>query len=216
MATLTFAVAAAASVQPITVKSFGSGSSLAGIKLPVRSTRQKPTFRSSGKVVAKYGEKSVYFDLEDLPNTTGQWDLYGSDAPSPYNLLQSKFFETFVAPFTKRGLLLKFSILGGASLLAYLSATATGDILPIKKGPQEKPELGPRLPKIRSPARKREQRGRMDSPLGFAQNDSNQLEAKRGGGERDEVLRGESLLDRLGGGVAGWAYLPAIRWRWNS
>jgi len=39
-------------------------------------------------VVAKYGDKSVYFDLEDIGNTTGQWDLYGSDAPSPYNPLQ--------------------------------------------------------------------------------------------------------------------------------
>ena len=42
----------------------------------------------AGAVVAKYGDKSVYFDLEDLGNTTGQWDLYGSDAPSPYNSLQ--------------------------------------------------------------------------------------------------------------------------------
>lgn len=38
--------------------------------------------------MAKYGDKSVYFDLEDLGNTTGQWDVYGSDAPSPYNSLQ--------------------------------------------------------------------------------------------------------------------------------
>lgn len=43
--------------------------------------------RANG-VVAKYGDKSVYFDLEDLGNTTGQWDVYGSDAPSPYNPLQ--------------------------------------------------------------------------------------------------------------------------------
>lgn len=42
----------------------------------------------AGAVVAKYGDKSVYFDLEDLGNTTGQWDVYGSDAPSPYNSLQ--------------------------------------------------------------------------------------------------------------------------------
>lgn len=95
-------------------------------------------------MVAKYGDKSVYFDLEDLGNTTGQWDLYGSDAPSPYNPLQSKFFETFAAPFTKRGLLLKFLILGGGSTLAYFSSTASGDILPIKKGPQLPPKLGPR------------------------------------------------------------------------
>jgi hypothetical protein len=45
-------------------------------------------YRPSAAVVAKYGEKSVYFDLEDIGNTTGQWDLYGSDAPSPYNPLQ--------------------------------------------------------------------------------------------------------------------------------
>ncbi|KRX11747.1 Photosystem I reaction center subunit VI, chloroplastic [Trichinella nelsoni] len=58
--------------------------------------------------------------------------------------LQSKFFETFAAPFTKRGLLLKFLILGGASTIAYLSATAPDDLLPIKKGPQLPPKLGPR------------------------------------------------------------------------
>jgi len=45
-------------------------------------------YHRNGAVVAKYGDKSVYFDLEDLGNTTGQWDLYGSDAPSPYNSLQ--------------------------------------------------------------------------------------------------------------------------------
>lgn len=59
-------------------------------------------------------------------------------------VMQSKFFETFAAPFTKRGLLLKFLILGGGSTLAYLSSTATGDVLPIKKGPQLPPQLGPR------------------------------------------------------------------------
>ncbi|XP_010545700.1 PREDICTED: photosystem I reaction center subunit VI-2, chloroplastic-like [Tarenaya hassleriana] len=123
-----------------------SGSSLAGTKLFIKPSRQsfRPRSTRVGAVVAKYGDKSVYFDLEDLANSTGQWDLYGSDAPSPYNPLQSKFFETFAAPFTKRGLLLKFLILGGGSTLAYVSANATGDDLPIKKGPQEKPKLGPR------------------------------------------------------------------------
>ncbi|KAJ9179200.1 hypothetical protein P3X46_011015 [Hevea brasiliensis] len=134
-----------ASVQTATVKGLG-GSSLTGTKLCIKPSRQslRPKNMRSGAVVAKYGDKSVYFDLDDLGNTTGQWDLYGSDAPSPYNPLQSKFFETFAAPFTKRGLLLKFLILGGGSTLAYLSATASGDILPIKKGPQLPPKLGPR------------------------------------------------------------------------
>lgn len=44
--------------------------------------------------------------------------------------MHSKFLETFAAPFTKRGLLLKFLI-----FLTYLSATAPDDVLPIKKGP---------------------------------------------------------------------------------
>ncbi|MCA0772534.1 hypothetical protein, partial [Vibrio vulnificus] len=84
------------------------GSSISGTKLHVKPARQsfRPNSYKAGAVVAKYGDKSVYFDLEDLGNTTGQWDVYGSDAPSPYNSFQSKFFETFAAPFTKRGLML--------------------------------------------------------------------------------------------------------------
>ena len=39
-------------------------------------------------MTGKYGDKSMYFDLGDLGNITGQWDLYGSDAPSPYNSFQ--------------------------------------------------------------------------------------------------------------------------------
>ncbi|XP_057454316.1 photosystem I reaction center subunit VI, chloroplastic-like isoform X2 [Lotus japonicus] len=138
-------LATLAAVQPAAINGL-AGSSLNGTKLSFKSSRQSiksKNFRN-GAVVAKYGDKSVYFDLEDIGNTTGQWDLYGSDAPSPYNSLQSKFFETFAAPFTKRGLLLKFLILGGGSTLAYYSATASGDILPIKKGPQLPPKLGPR------------------------------------------------------------------------
>ncbi|KAE8659519.1 Photosystem I reaction center subunit VI [Hibiscus syriacus] len=138
-------LATLAAVQPTTVKGLG-GSSLNGTKLLVKPARQsfKPKNYRAGSVVAKYGDKSVYFDLEDIGNTTGQWDLYGSDAPSPYNPLQSKFFETFAAPFTKRGLLLKFLILGGGTLGLFLSATASDDLLPIKKGPQLPPKPGPR------------------------------------------------------------------------
>ena len=45
----------------------------------------------NGVVVANYGDKSVYFDLEDLGNTIGLWDLYVFDAPSPYNPLRVRF-----------------------------------------------------------------------------------------------------------------------------
>jgi len=139
---------AAVSVQPVAVKGL-AGSSISGRRLAAVRPSRRAGCRSARRprgaaVVAKYGDKSVYFDLDDIGNTTGQWDLYGSDAPSPYNPLQSKFFETFAGPFTKRGLLLKFLLVGGGSLLAYVSASASPDLLPIKKGPQQPPQPGPR------------------------------------------------------------------------
>ncbi|KQK04921.1 photosystem I reaction center subunit VI, chloroplastic [Brachypodium distachyon] len=136
-------------VQPSAAVKGLAGSSMSGRKLAA-TARPSSLCRSTRRpargvaVQAKYGEKSVYFDLDDIGNTTGQWDLYGSDAPSPYNGLQSKFFQTFAAPFTKRGLLLKFLLLGGGSLIAYLGATTSPDLLPIKKGPQLPPTPGPR------------------------------------------------------------------------
>ena len=88
---------AAVSVQPVAVKGL-AGSSISGRRLAaVRPSRRagagacacRSARRPRGAaVVAKYGDKSVYFDLDDIGNTTGQWDLYGSDAPSPYNPLQ--------------------------------------------------------------------------------------------------------------------------------
>jgi photosystem I subunit 6 len=82
-------LAAAVSVQPVAVKGL-AGSSISGRKLAVARPSARAACRSTRRaaVVAKYGDKSVYFDLEDIGNTTGQWDLYGSDAPSPYNPLQ--------------------------------------------------------------------------------------------------------------------------------
>lgn len=44
--------------------------------------------RRAGGVQAKYGDESVYFDLKDLPNTTGSWDLYGVDQKDRYNKMQ--------------------------------------------------------------------------------------------------------------------------------
>ncbi|KAK4441565.1 Photosystem I reaction center subunit VI, chloroplastic [Sesamum alatum] len=75
-----------AAAHPTAVKGH-AGSSLAGTKLHLKPSHvsSMPTNYRAGAMVAKYGDKSVYFDLEDIDNTTGQWDLYGSDAPSPYN-----------------------------------------------------------------------------------------------------------------------------------
>jgi hypothetical protein len=61
-----------------------------------------------------------------------------------WNQSQSKFFETFGGVFSKRGLLLKFLVLGWATSIGYFGSTAAGDLLPIKKGPQQAPVIGPR------------------------------------------------------------------------
>ncbi|KAG4974550.1 hypothetical protein AAZX31_11G182200 [Glycine max] len=79
-------------VQPSTIKGL-AGSSLTGTKLSFKPSHQsfRPKNFRNGVVVANYGDKSVYFDLEDLGNTIGQWDLYVFDAPSPYNPLRVRF-----------------------------------------------------------------------------------------------------------------------------
>lgn len=73
----------------------------------------------AGAVVAKYGDKSVYFDLEDLGNTTGQWDVYGSDGPSPYNSLQVCDFSFLFSFFNEIG--------GGIGLSACVSKSLCGN-----------------------------------------------------------------------------------------
>ncbi|KAG0567274.1 hypothetical protein KC19_7G122900 [Ceratodon purpureus] len=122
-----------------------AGSSLAGKKLAVapRTVSVRSPSRV-GAVTAKYGQQSVYFDLGEIDNTTGNWDLYGNDDPNRYNGFQNKFFETFAGAFTKRGLLLKFLVLGGATTVGYLGSTSSGDLLAIKNGPKNPPVMGPR------------------------------------------------------------------------
>ncbi|KAG2440764.1 hypothetical protein HXX76_003620 [Chlamydomonas incerta] len=44
------------------------------------------------RVSAKYGENSRYFDLQDMENTTGSWDMYGVDEKKRHPDNQAKFF----------------------------------------------------------------------------------------------------------------------------
>ncbi|RXI07115.1 hypothetical protein DVH24_026251 [Malus domestica] len=81
-------LSAAQKVQPAAINGL-RGNSFTGTKLVVKPTARASEPKTSvnascllflsGAVVAKYGDKSVYFDLEDLGNTTRKWDLYGSD-----------------------------------------------------------------------------------------------------------------------------------------
>ncbi|GJY91563.1 photosystem I reaction center subunit VI, chloroplastic [Tanacetum coccineum] len=58
------------------------------LKLEVCLRAPRTGIDKAEPVVAKYGDKSLYFDWEDLGNTTSEWDVYGSDPPSPYNSLK--------------------------------------------------------------------------------------------------------------------------------
>ena len=67
-----------------------AASSFCGQKVDVKTTlptSKRSTLRLAAPR-AKYGDESVYFDLKDVKNTTGAWDLYGQDGPAPYNGLQ--------------------------------------------------------------------------------------------------------------------------------
>eukprot|EP00475_Leptophrys_vorax_P004898 TRINITY_DN12935_c0_g1_i1.p2 TRINITY_DN12935_c0_g1~~TRINITY_DN12935_c0_g1_i1.p2 ORF type:complete len:137 (-),score=10.78 TRINITY_DN12935_c0_g1_i1:1363-1773(-) len=123
-----------------------SASAFCGQKLAVKKSVKAAPARAVRLAAprAKYGDESVYFDLKDLGNTTGAWDLYGNDAASPYNGLQSTFFETFAGLFSKRGILLKILVLGYGGSIAHFAANAGGDVLAIKNGPQKPAAPGPR------------------------------------------------------------------------
>ncbi|KAL4440732.1 hypothetical protein ABPG77_000441 [Micractinium sp. CCAP 211/92] len=95
-------------------------------------------------VQAKYGEESRYFDLNDLENTIGSWDMYGQEDKNRYNGLQSEFFERAASGLTRREYLLGLVSLGGAGILAW-GAKGSKDVkLPITVGPQQTPQVGPR------------------------------------------------------------------------
>lgn len=63
--------------------------------------------------MAKYTPKeSQYFDLQDVENTVGAWDVYGKDAPNRYPSLQADAFEKFTAPFKSRKQVLSLLLIG--------------------------------------------------------------------------------------------------------
>jgi len=56
--------------------------------------------------------------LQDLEDTTGSWELYGTDDNRRYPSLQNEFFERASAPLTRRESALAFIFTGGE--LAFL------------------------------------------------------------------------------------------------
>lgn len=85
------------------------------------------------------------FDLSDLENTVGSWDMYGQDDQKRYNGMQSEFFERAASGLTRREYLNALVALGGGAALLIWGAKGSVDAaLPITKGPQKTAEVGPR------------------------------------------------------------------------
>merc|ERR1711912_104246 len=69
---------------------------------------------------AKYGDESVYFDLDDLENTVGSWEMYGSDSKDRYPAIQEEFFNRACQVLARRDAMLAFCVISGvAGLLTW-------------------------------------------------------------------------------------------------
>tara|TARA_B110000977_G_scaffold163053_1_gene208798 strand:- start:10755 stop:11060 length:306 start_codon:yes stop_codon:yes gene_type:complete len=94
---------------------------------------------------AKYGDESVYFDLNDPEATTGSWDVYGQESTARYPGQQEEFFEKAAQGLGRREAMYSFLALAGpAACLIFGGKGAKDADLPITKGPQQTPPLGPR------------------------------------------------------------------------
>eukprot|EP00746_Dinoflagellata_sp_MGD_P140549 gnl/MRDRNA2_/MRDRNA2_73792_c0_seq2.p1 gnl/MRDRNA2_/MRDRNA2_73792_c0~~gnl/MRDRNA2_/MRDRNA2_73792_c0_seq2.p1 ORF type:complete len:125 (+),score=0.44 gnl/MRDRNA2_/MRDRNA2_73792_c0_seq2:2-376(+) len=96
-------------------------------------------------VNAKYGDKTIYFDLDDMANTIGNWDLYGQDDRTRYPSLQSDFFNRAGQALSRRPAMLAFcAMFGTATILGWGLKGSKDAKLPITIGPQKTPQVGPR------------------------------------------------------------------------
>ena len=93
---------------------------------------------------AKYGDESIYFDLNDLENTIGSWDMYGQEDKNRYNSLQSEFFQRAAAGLSRREYLLGLVSAGAAGILLWGAKGSKMVQLPITVGPKNAPVAGPR------------------------------------------------------------------------
>merc|ERR1711966_520053 len=113
----------------------------------IRSTTMSAITASTSAFVgtkAEYGDESVYFDLKDVENTAGSWDMYGVDSTKRYPDRQSEFFENAADALSRREAMFGFLALGGGLSIMLWGAEASKLDLPITKGPQKTPEVGPR------------------------------------------------------------------------
>merc|ERR1711918_153716 len=65
-------------------------------------------FRENSCPKASYGEKEVYFDLEDMENTSGSWEIYGRKDTKRYPAMQDEFFNRAGQALCRREVMLAF------------------------------------------------------------------------------------------------------------
>merc|ERR1712216_1010257 len=63
---------------------------------------------------AKYGDESIYFDLNDMTNTVGGWNMYGQDDIKRYPSLQEDFFKRAGKGLARRDAMLAFCSMSGS------------------------------------------------------------------------------------------------------
>merc|ERR1712157_137182 len=113
----------------------------------IRSRRvvNRRSARSTTITQSKYGDDGKYFDLDDIENTSGSWDMYGLDEGVKYPVSQADFFERATFGLARREALLGFIALGGGASILVWGAKGSKDAgLPITKGPA--PKLPPPPP----------------------------------------------------------------------
>eukprot|EP00210_Caulerpa_lentillifera_P008906 g8497.t1 len=94
---------------------------------------------------AKYGDKDQYFDLDNLEDTVGSWDLYGQQDEKRYPDIQNEFFERAGSSLSRKEAIRSLLFIAGAGTFVLFGLKGSKDAnLPIIKGPQTSGEKGPR------------------------------------------------------------------------
>merc|ERR1712139_92644 len=114
-------------------------------KLNNNSQFQRPYLHRATRVMAKYGDESIYFVLGDMENTVGSWEVYGEDGKERYPALQEEFFIRAGQALNRRTAMSAFLAMSGTAAILIWGAKGSKDAkLPITVGPQQTPQVGPR------------------------------------------------------------------------
>merc|ERR1712151_645687 len=113
--------------------------------LSITSRCNKIYLTKNFSLKSKYGDNSIYFDLDDIENTTGSWDMYGQDEKKRYPAMQEEFFARAGQALSRREAMFAFCLGPGAAAILAWGIRGTKDAnLPITKGPQNPAQVGPR------------------------------------------------------------------------